>query len=156
MFGTSKDPDVIAQRREVRAILGLKADLQVVNVRYGGYSGKNDEIDLTTRSMLQIMRELGTLMRVPASDVAEGKASPGLVIDQAGGTQAPPGLNILSGDAPPRDAYAAVLYQGRWFWIANTDIRSKFTFDAVMLMFSISEAGVKTAPPIVTIPAQGP
>ena len=55
MFGTSKDPQVVAQSREIRSILGLKPDLQDLKVFYGGYSGKDNEIDMMTRSMLQIM-----------------------------------------------------------------------------------------------------
>jgi hypothetical protein len=153
MFGSSKDPRVVPAVREIRSILRLKPDARVVKVYYGGYSGKDDEIDMVTRSMLQIMLELGTVVRVPASDVAEGKAAPGLVDDQAGGTQAPSALNILSGDVAPRDAFVAVRYQGLWFWIANTDIRSKSVFVLVMMMFSISETGVRGTAPIVTIPA---
>jgi hypothetical protein len=151
-FGPSKDPEVATQRREIRSILGLRPDLEEVKVYYGSYSGKDNEIDMTTRSMLQIMLELSTVVRVPASDVTEDKAGPGLVVDQAGGTQAPPVLNILSGSEPPRDAFVAVQYQGRWFWIANTDIRSKFSFDFVMLLFSLSETGPRVAPPVLTIP----
>ena len=45
----------------------------------GGYSGKDDEIDMMTRSMLQIMLEFAAVVQVPESDVAQGKATPGLV-----------------------------------------------------------------------------
>jgi hypothetical protein len=151
-FAPSKDPQVATQRREIRSILGLKPDLHELKVYYGGYSGKDDEMDMMTRSMLQIMLELSTVVRVPASDVTENKAAPGLVVDQAGGTQAPPALKILSGTEPPSDAFVAVQYQGRWFWIANTDIRSKFSFDFVMLLFSLSDVGSKVPPPVLTIP----
>ena len=153
VFGPSKDPQVAAEGHEIRSILGLKQDLQELKVHYGGYSGKDDEIAMTTRSMLQIMIELAAIVRVPASVVTEGKAAPGLVDDQAGETQTPPVLRFVSGDAPPRDAYVAVPYNGRWFWIANTDIRSKYTFAFVMLLFSISDTGVRGSAPVVTVPA---
>lgn len=102
--------------------------------------------------MLQILLKIGAVVQVPASDVTDGKASPGLVVVQASGAQTPAALNILSGDAPPRDAFVAVPYQGRWFWIGNTDIRSKSTFVLVMMLFSISETGVRGAAPVVTVP----
>ena len=35
-----------------------------------------------------------------------------------------PLLAILSGSAPPSDAYVAVPYKSRWFWIADTDVRN--------------------------------
>ena len=44
-------------------------------------------------------------------------------------------------------------YKGRWFWIADNDIRSKSLFSSVMLLFSISEVGIKSAAPVVTVPA---
>jgi hypothetical protein len=62
-------------------------------------------------------------------------------------------LNILSGAAPPPDAYAAVRYKGHWFWIPDTDIRSKTIFTGVMLLFSISDVGVRSPAPVVTVPA---
>jgi len=48
-------------------------------VNYGGYSGRGDEIDMMTRSMLQIMLEFAATVQVPESDVVQGKATPGLI-----------------------------------------------------------------------------
>ena len=153
VFGPSKDPEIAAKSREIRGILGLKPELQELKVFYGGYSGKNDEIAMMTRSMLQIMLELAAVVQVPASDVAEGKAAPGSVIEQASETQGAAALQIVSGDKPPGDAHVAVPYKGRWFWIADTDIRSKYAFGFVMLLFSISDTGVRGNAPVVTVPA---
>jgi hypothetical protein len=61
---------------------------------------------------------------------------------------------LLNIDTPPQDAYVAVQYDRRWFWIADTDIQSKNTFAIIMLLFSIADTGVKGSTPIVTIPAQ--
>jgi hypothetical protein len=65
----------------------------------------------------------------------------------------PPLINIMSGPPALSDSYVAVPYKGRWFWIAETDIRSKLIFGSVMLLFSISDVGVRSAPPVVTVPA---
>jgi hypothetical protein len=83
VFGPSTDPEIAAKGREVRDILGLKPDLQELKVFYGGYSGKDDEIAMLTRSMLQIMLELAAIVHVPASDVAEGRAAAGSISEQA-------------------------------------------------------------------------
>jgi hypothetical protein len=109
---------------------------------------------MTTRSMLQVMVELGVLAQVPEADVSGGKATPGAGATSSPGSGQPPLLNIMSGPAPPPDAYAAVPYKGPWFWIADTDIRSKTIFSGVMLLFSISDVGVRAAAPVVTVPAQ--
>jgi hypothetical protein len=89
----------------------------------GGYWGKHDEIDMMTRSMLQIMQEFAVMVRVPAS-VADGRAAPGLAASPDEALQSGPAMRILVGDVAPKDAYVAVQYGGRWFWIADNDIQS--------------------------------
>jgi hypothetical protein len=59
----------------------------------------------------------------------------------------------MSGDSPPSEAFVSVPYKNRWFWIADTDIRSKYTFGFVMLLFSIADTGVRGPAPVVTVPA---
>lgn len=140
-----------ANRREIAEILGLDPTPDEINVFYGGYSGRPDEIAMLTRSMLQIMLELGFLADVPAGDIAEGRATP------SGDTGAPADagatpLRIASGTTPPKEAFVSVPYHGHWFWIADTDILSKSTFGAVMLLFSISDVGAKGSGPVVTVP----
>jgi hypothetical protein len=46
----------------------------------------------------------------------------------------------------------AVPYAGRWYWISDTDIQSKTTFDIVRLLSSIADTGIKGGPPVITIP----
>jgi hypothetical protein len=153
-FPPRKDPTAIARRQEIIKLLGLKPDLTELKVYYGAYSGKDDEIDMKTRSMLEIMLEFAATVQVPEADVAGGKAAPGAVTSRPQEALGGPPMRILSGDAAPNDASVAVEYNKRWFWIADTDIRSKSTFGVVMLLFSISETGIKGSAPVVTIPAQ--
>ena len=153
IFGPVKDPQLAARGRELRSLLGIRPDLQELRVNYGGYSGKDDEIDMMTRSMLQIMLELAAIVQVPESDVAQGMAAPGLVDTKAAVALNGPPLRVLVTDTPPNHAYVVAQYDGRWFWIANTDIQSKYTFGIVMLLFSIADTGVRGAVPVVTIPA---
>lgn len=145
-------PEIAAKIAEIGSLLHLTAQRQNIQVRYGGWSGKGDEIAMVTRSMLQVMVELGVLAHVPEADIAAGRASKGNTETPANDGQ-PSLLNIHGGSAPPSDAYAAVQYRGRWFWIADNDIRSKSIFSSVMLLFSISEVGIKSAAPVVTVPA---
>ena len=154
IFGPSKDPQLAARGRELKSLLGIRPDLRELRVNYGGYSGKDDEIDMMTRSMLQIMLEFAAVVQVPKSDVDQGKAARGLVDTQGPGAPIGPPLRVLVTDTPPKDAYVAVQYDRRWFWIADTDIQSKNTFGIIMLLFSIADTGVKGAAPVVTIPAQ--
>ncbi|HKC52291.1 MAG TPA: hypothetical protein VKF60_15970 [Myxococcota bacterium] len=154
VFGPSLDPQIEARKAEIRGILGLKQGTREIRILYGGYSGKSDEIALMTRSMLQVMLELAATVQVPEADVAESRAAPGLVATQPSVAAGPPPVAILCGDSAPKDAYVAVEYRGRWFWIPDTDIQSKYSFGFVMLLFSISGTGAKSGAPVVTVPAQ--
>jgi len=109
---------------------------------------------MKTRSMLEIMLEFAAAVQVPEADVAEGKATPGAIAAQREAPRSGPPMRVHVADAAPKDAYVAVQYDKRWYWIANTDIESKSTFGVLMLLFSIAETGAKGAAPVVTIPAQ--
>lgn len=149
----NETPEIVAKIGEIRRILHIQPGLRQYAIHYGGYSGKTDEIAMLTRSMLQIMLELGVLAQVPEADIAAGKATSVAGTFPPASSEPPPLLNIASGNARPPEAYAAIEYKGRWFWIADTDVRSKTIFTSVMLLFSIAEVGVRSAPPVVTVPA---
>jgi hypothetical protein len=91
------------------------------------------------------------ITHVPPEAVATGRATPGATT--AGGGTQPPLLDIRSSPTPPADAFVSVPYDGQWFWIANNDVHSKGVFSAVILLFSISDVGVRTPPAVVTVPA---
>jgi hypothetical protein len=42
--------------------------------------------------------------------------------DRSGSTQL---VHVVSRASAPADAYAAVPYRGRWYWVADGDLRSK-------------------------------
>jgi hypothetical protein len=150
-----RDQQVETERQALRSLLGLNQRLQRFRVYYGGYSGRDDEIDMMTRSMLEVMLELAHGVRVPESDVTEGRAAPGLAEGQSGATADTPVVNIQSSNSAPSDGSIAVQYNGHWFWIADSDFRSKSIFGTVMMLFSISDIGAKANGTIVNIPANG-
>jgi hypothetical protein len=151
-FPPRQDPAAIARRQEITTLLGLNPDLREFSVYYGAYAGRRDEIDMKTRSMLEVMLEFAAAVQVPDADVTAGKALPGSVSSQAEPVGAAT-MRILAGDAAPKDASVAVQYNDRWFSIADTDIQSKTTFGVLMLLFSIADTGVRGSAPVVTIPA---
>ena len=110
---------------------------------------------MTTRSMLQLMSELAAGVQVPRSDVDAGRAAPGSVEGQSVGNPLSTGVSIHSGNKAPPGATITVQYDGRWFWIDDKDFQSKRVFATVMLLFSISDIGIKGNEPTVTVPANG-
>ena len=153
IFGPSRDPELAAKGREIKSILGIKPDLRELRVNYGGYSGKDDEIDMQTRSMLEIMLEFASLVQVPEADVVQGRATPGVAEARGTAALSGPSLRVQVTDAQPPDAFVVTQYDRRWFSIADTDIQSKYTFGIIMLLFSIADTGVRGSAPVVTVPA---
>jgi len=154
-FPPSNNLQAINESRSVRKLLGLSLSAERFKVYYGGYSGRDDEIAMMTRSMLQVMLELAADVQVPQPDVVSGRAAPGQVELQASAAGPTSSMNILCGNEAPPRASIAVQYNRQWFWIPDTDFHSKAVFAAVMMLFSIADVGLKGGGPIVTVPANG-
>jgi hypothetical protein len=95
---------------------------------------------------LQVLYELGGQIEVSADDVARGETRP-----------TDPGerlIRVRQGDKAPADAYVAVTYRGRAFWIESGDYRSKGAFTFVHVLQVLAESGQGQPTPVVTIPAQ--
>ena len=138
--------------RRIRQLLGLAEDVSEFEVAYGLFPRTPNEMALLTRSMMEIMLQLGFGIDLPAAHAAGGRVLPGQW--QSGDPLARPLVHIRSGTEAPADAYAAVPFKGHWFWIDDTDIESKRTFTFLMILFSLAETGQTTAAPVVTVPSR--
>jgi hypothetical protein len=136
----------------IRSLLGLPEDGNEFEISYGLMPRKPNEVAVLTRSMMEIMLQLGFGIELPAEHAAGGRALPGQW--QAGRAQAEPLVRIRSGTAAPAEAYAAVSYKGYWYWIDDDDIASKRIFTFLMILFSLAETGQTTAAPVVTVPSR--
>jgi len=83
---------------------------------------------------------------VPPEHIVQGRATPGL-------TNAGP-LRIRCSKRRPADAFAAVPYRNRWFWIDDCDLKTKRALALIMMMFKLTDTGQHENLPLITIPAQ--
>jgi len=74
--GNKVTPAVEQDGRFVRTVLGLKPDARELNLTFGTVPRNNQELALLTRSMLEILLELGARVEVPATDVQDGSTFP--------------------------------------------------------------------------------
>jgi len=135
------------QTETVRRILKIRPDVGTYNIVLGSIARNDTEIALLTRSMLEIMFEMGARIEVPDKHVAEKRVKAteplaGIALMQT---------RIHSGLEKPRDVFSAVKYQGYWFWIDNTDISSKRNFALLMIFMSLTESEQKTGAPLFSI-----
>jgi len=154
VLGGNRDEKVEAQGRDVRNILGIDPQVREFKVVYGSIPSNDKEIALLTRSVLQLVVDLASFVEVPDIHVEEKWVLPTLTEKSADGSPVPPMIRIHSGIQNPGDAFAAVPYQGHWFWIDNRDLQSKGTFSFLIFIFNLVDTGTKEGTPVITIPAR--
>jgi len=111
------------------------------------------EIAVQTRSMVQILMEVGGQVSVPATHIAEGRATPGLT-DAGTDDEVLHYMRIHSSPDRAAQAFISVPYRDHWFWIDDRDLTTKRNFALLMLLFSLADTGEKKGVPLLTIPTQ--
>jgi hypothetical protein len=143
---------VASDRAEVQRLLGLEPGAQNYSLAYGAAPRSPTEIAVLTRSMLEIMVEYGFGIDVPETERTAGRA---ITPRGAAGSAAPQWLvHVQSGPSAPADAYTAVPYRGRWYWIDDQDLKSKVRFSLLMILSSLAETGVTPNMPVITVPSR--
>jgi hypothetical protein len=106
-------------------------------------------IGITTRSTLDLIEILRAAVEVP-----QEHAGAGLAIRYPPMGWAGQGLRILSSKERPTEMSMAVKFRGYWFYIDETDQRTKAFFRVLRAFWSvsISAAADEKAAPVLTIP----
>ena len=149
-FHPGAEPAVDADIRQVKDLLGLDPKRDEYPLVFG--SGRRaTEIAMTTRSIQQVLGELATGVEVPEQDLAEGRAT---TRGRAAADNVAPLMRVRSADGQPADAFAAVHYRNRWFWVDDRDLSSKRMFVFLMMFMSLSESGALPQAPVLTLPVR--
>jgi len=141
----------LADIAEFRRLLRLDPEAHEFTLVFGGVASHDQEVAVLTRSILHIMTTMASQTEVPAADVAEGRATPGMVVGDANPRHL---VRIHSSPDKPADAAAAVPYRDHWFWIDDRDLASKRAFTFMLMLFTLADTGPKESLPLITIPAQ--
>jgi hypothetical protein len=143
--------------RRLLGLLGLDPDLRSFPIRFGFSEGRTGEIRIYTRSMVEILGNLAPQIEVPPADIAAGRTY--AIQPTAAELPAIPDLTVRSRPGRPWDPFVptnpfvAVEYRDRWYWIDDSDFRSKRVFTALMLLLNLVETGREEQLPVITIPA---
>jgi hypothetical protein len=150
-------PDVAADvaRRTARFVqlLGLDPNRHEFPIVYGGGSGAPESIRLLTRSISEILRDLASLIDVPPEDVAAGRTYPSYTAEEVDLRRVR--IQARVGDFRPllEDVYVAASYRGRWFWIDDSDFRSKQVFSFIIDLIQLAQTTSAQSLPVITIPS---
>jgi hypothetical protein len=141
-------PEIMDKLLEIRRLLKLPEGPQQFKLIYSSAVGRDGELSVGSRSMLQIMLAFASYVDVPESDLKEGRAVPSLR-----STDSDP-VRIKCSKDKPADAFAAVHYRDQWFWVDDRDWRSKRALSVIMFLFTMIEGTGDERLPLLTIPAQ--
>lgn len=144
--------EVAEKAAEVRRLLKMPSGVDRFKLTYAPGRGADDELAVNSRSLLQILGAFASFVDVPEEHQADRSAAPGYQDPDGGnGRQA---VHIYSGKDKPETAFTAVQYRDHWFWVENSDLRSKRAMAAIIFFFTLAETGASDRLPLVTIPAQ--
>ena len=85
---------------------------------------------------------------VDVPDIKSSQAFEGYVVSP--GTQRP--FFVHSGLDKPELSFASTLYNGYWYWIDPTDLRSKQVFTLMLYLTTLTDSGGEDSNPVLTIP----
>jgi hypothetical protein len=147
------DESTAAIGRQVRLLLHLNQDAQEFKLTFGATASDDREIAMLTRSMLEILAEASAGVEIPASDIEEGRVVKMGLPDPSSETGPKFVVKVHSASAKPltNDAFTAVQYRNRWFWVDDRDLASKRGIGFLLVLFTLVESGSSAAPPVLTI-----
>lgn len=61
-------------------------------------------------------------------------------------------FRVGSSDQVPNDAFVRVEYRGTWFYIDDSDLNSKSTFNLLDQLFQLQSGNTRKAGPVLTLP----
>jgi hypothetical protein len=143
------DTELAAELAEVRKVLKVDSDQREFRVVFGAAAANPNEIAILSRSVIRILSELSTNVCVPLEHLVDGRAPD--IGDPSSDTE--PQFRVCSSAEQPDEAFAAVCYEGHWFWIDKSDFRSKRTMTYLLVLLALSDTGTKEGLPVITIQA---
>jgi len=134
--------------KRVGEIIGLDQGLDRFRVMYAPFKTDSATIAMQTRSVIQMLSAMSGFVDVPAE--VSSHATPGYTV--SGTTKRP--FRVYSGADRPDQSFAAVKYEGFWYWIENSDMTSKRVFTLMLFMTTLTNQAANDNAPVLTIPTQ--
>lgn len=146
-------PEIAEKGEEIRRLLKLAENQQKFTLAYSPVRGTENELAVTSRSMLQIMQAFASYVDVPEAHLKDQSAWPSLDVADTDANRRQR-VRVHSGKDKPAESFAAVRYRDHWFWVENGDRQTKRSLTVVMFFFTLADSGNPEELPLITIPAQ--
>jgi hypothetical protein len=152
IFATDIPEETQAMVSELKQLVGLSSKRNQFLITDRATDVKEDQISFQTRSLVAMMNFLAKGVEVPAEHLEEGRVIRyDIPTDETGDKPMIP-FRMRSSKEKPKNPFAAVRYQGYWFYIEHRDIDSKITLGLIISLFRILAPTGGGAAPILTLP----
>ena len=123
-------------------------------------SDKNEEttIKVQTRSFMGVMYFLAQSVAIPQEDISLQKVAQTILENGDSfdwGIVTGKLAKINSSSSKPSNAAIAVNYRGWWFYVADSDVTTKATFQLLGQLFALQSRDQKGSSPLLTLPIGG-
>ena len=153
VFGDA--PEVAEQSKRLKGLLGLRSDLNEFFLTTNPTYRSAREIGILPRALIGVMSYLSQGVEPPPQDVEAGKVTVTRYRDgtEFGWPVLTGGLfRVASNDKVPNDAFVRVEYRGTWFYIDDSDLNTKSTFNLLDQLFQLQSGNTRGAGPVLTLP----
>jgi len=131
----------------IREKLHLRAAETKFEIVAGSRRGNDNEIAVRTRTVIGAMIWLSYYVDAPGA-VYEPMSKE----EKLTGDDRP--LKVICAPKKPHGMFAAVQYNGNWFWIDPKHQNSKSSLIYLRILLALADTGPKPPPPVLTIPVR--
>ena len=136
-------------------VLNIESGRKKYVITFSPKQNESEQIRVVTRSLLGVLFYLSQGVEAPEQDVKGGKVTrtlkkSGEVFDWKEVTGEL--LRVRSKPNRPDNATLRVFYRGTWFFIKDSDLKSKSTFSLLSQIFSLQAGKIKDTTPLLTLP----
>jgi hypothetical protein len=140
------DSETKRELDEMKAMLGLNPDVDSYRIIWDSISDDPNTIAIQTRSVIQVMVAMALYVELSPEEIKKGVVMSLESTQKDDAVDLPPLMRIHSGPSTPKDAFVAVRYHDRSFWIDFHDWNSKVSLAYLTLLLTVTESGEVKGP----------
>jgi hypothetical protein len=148
-------PEVAESSKRLKEILGLRADLDEFYLTNNPTDHSPREIGIQPRPLIGVMNYLSQSVEPPKRDIDAGRVT--VTRNRDGSEFDWPVLSkdlfrVASSSKQPDNAFVRVQYRDTWFYIEDSDLSSKSTFNLLDQLFQLQSGNTGNVAPMLTLP----
>jgi hypothetical protein len=140
------DSETLRELNEVKSQLGLNPDVNSYRIIWDSISEDPNTIAIQTRSVIQVMVAMAISVELSPEEIKKGGVLSLEPTQKDAAADLSPLMRIHSGPITPKEAFVAVRYQNRSFWIDRYDHNSKLSLAYLTLLLTVTESGEVKGP----------